>query len=171
MLFRSKKRTMDEPKVVRLTKECNALLLNKMPQKMDDPGSFCVPCMIGNKQFNALCDLGSSVSVIPLAVCQRVGLSEIKSTNMTLQLADRTYRKPTGILIDVPMMVDKFAYPVDFVVLEMEDSGEAIILGRPFLATAGALIDVKGANITLRFGDEEIIFDMNHPSGLPPCIE
>ena len=59
----------------------------------------------------------------------------------------------------------------DFVVLEMEDSGEAIILGRPFLATAGALIDVKGANITLRFGDEEIIFDMNHPSGLPPCIE
>jgi hypothetical protein len=68
---------------------------------------------------------------------------------MTLQLTDRTYRKHEGILVDVHVIVEKCAYPIDFVVLEMDYNAEAIILGRPFLATAGALIDVKGASLIL----------------------
>jgi hypothetical protein len=68
---------------------------------------------------------------------------------MTLQLADRTLRKPVGILEDVPIQVGNFAYPVDFVVLEMEDNAESMILGRPFLATAGAIIDVIGGTLKL----------------------
>ena len=90
-----------------------------------------------------MCDLGSSVSVLPLAVSQILQLGILKPTSMTLQLADRTLRKPAGILEDVPVQVGNFAYPFDFVVLEMEDNSESMILGRPFLATAGAIIDVK----------------------------
>jgi hypothetical protein len=88
---------------------------------------------------------------------------------MTLQLADRTFRKPAGVLIDVPIVVEKFAYPVDFVVLEMEDSSEAVILGRPFLAIAGAIINVKQDTISLSCGDDEIIFNMKDPTHLPHC--
>ena len=86
---------------------------------------------------------------------------------MTLQLADRTFREPKGILPDVPVTVDKFSYPVDFVVLEMEDNSESIILGCPFLAITGALIDVQGANLTLRLGSEQVTFNMSNALGLP----
>jgi hypothetical protein len=94
-------------------------------------------------------------------------LGDLQETNMTLQLADRTYRKPEGILVDVLVIVGKFTYPIDFVVLEMEDNAEAIILGRPFLATIGALIDVKGASLTLRFGEEKVVFDIRHTTHIP----
>lgn len=165
----SKKRSLDEPDVVVLTKECSAIILNKMPPKLEDPGSFCVPCQVGSQTFRALCDLGSSVSVLPLSVCKEMDLGELRTTKMTLQLADRTYRKPAGVLFDVPVIVGKFAYPADFVVLEMDDNSKSVILGRPFLATAGAIIDVKGASLKLRFGEEEITFDMKNPTHLPIC--
>ena len=76
-------------------------------------------------------------------MCKTLSLGELQQTSMTLQLADRTLRKPAGILLDVPVLVEKFVYPVDFVVLEMEDNNEVVIVGRPFLATAGAGIDVE----------------------------
>ena len=156
----TKKRNLEEPEIVALTKDCSAIIQNKLPEKLGDPGSFCIPCLIGTKNFSALCDLGSSVSVLPLSIQSIMNLGEMRKTTMTLQLADRTLRKPAGILADVPVMVGKFAYPVDFVVLEMEDNSEAVILGRPFLATAGAMIDVKGAKLTLTFGNEQATFDM-----------
>jgi hypothetical protein len=163
----SKKRTIEEPELVTLTKSCSAVIQNKMPEKLGDPGSFCIPCTVGPKEFTALCDLGSSVSVLPMTVQSVLKLGELRPTNMTLQLADRTIKKPVGILPDIPVLVGKFAYPVDFVVLEMEDNSEAVILGRPFLATAGAMIDVKGAKLTLQFGNEEAEFDMKHATHLP----
>jgi len=129
----SKKRGIEYAEVVTLTKECSAVIQNNLPIKLDDPGSFSVPCTIGKKTFSALCDLGSSVSVIPHVVYKNMGLTNMSRTSMTLQLADRTFRKPEGILLDLPFRVDKFAYPVDFVVLEMEDSSEAIILAGHFL--------------------------------------
>lgn len=82
------------------------------------------------------------MSVLPLSVCQNMKLGKLESTSLTLQLADRTLKKPAGILLDIPITVNQFAYPVDFVVLGMEHKTKAVILGRPFLATAGALIDV-----------------------------
>lgn len=165
----TKKRNINEPEVVTLTKECSAVIQNERPPKLDDPGSFCIPCLIGSKSFRALCDLGSSVSVIPLSVCEALPLGDVRPTTMTLQLADRTYRHQAGILVDVPVIVGNFAFPVDFVVLEMEDKSEPIILGRPFLATAGAVIDVKDAKLTLQFGEEKVSFDMRHPTHLPHC--
>ena len=145
----TKKRSLEDPEIVALTEECSAVIQNNMPKKLGDPGSFSIPCVVGKRTFTALCDLGSSVSVIPQASNQRLQLGVLKSTSMTLQLADRTLRKPAGILEDVPVQVGNFAYPVDFVVLEMEDNLDSMILGRPFLATAGALINVKGGKLKL----------------------
>jgi alanine-alpha-ketoisovalerate/valine-pyruvate aminotransferase len=153
--------------VVALTEDCSAVILNHMPKKLGDPGSFSIPYVVEKKTFTALCDLGSSVSVLPSAVSQILQLGTLKSTPMTLQLADRTLRKPVGILEDVPVQVGNFAYPVDFVILEMEDNAESMILGRPFLATAGAIIDVKGGTLKLQFGSEHAEFSMKHASHVP----
>jgi hypothetical protein len=150
----TKKRSLEDPEVVALTEDCSAVILKNMLKKLGDPGSFSIPCVVGKKTFITLCDLGSSVSVFPSAVSQILQLGTLKPTPMKLQLADRTLRKPVGILEDVPVQVGNFAYPVDFVVLEMEDNAESMILGRPFLATAGAIIDVKGGTLKLQFGTE-----------------
>ena len=163
----TKKRNMEEPEVITLSKECSAIIQNSLPTKLDDPGSFCVPCRMGENSFSALCDLGSSVSVLQVSVSKIMQLGELKPTAITLQLADRSLRRQVGILEDVPVTVGKISYPVDFIVLDMSDKSEAIILGRPFLATAGALIDVKGAKLTMRFGEEEVMFDMKHPTHIP----
>jgi hypothetical protein len=129
----TKKRSLDDPEVVALTENCSAVILNNMPKKLGDPRSFSIPYIVGKKSFTTLYDLGSSVSVLPSAVSQILQLGNLKPTPMTLQLADRTLRKPVRILEDEPVQVGNFAYPVDFVVLEMEDNGESMILGRPFL--------------------------------------
>jgi hypothetical protein len=150
----TKKRSLEDPEVVALTEDCSVIILNNMPKKLGDPGSFSIPGVVGKKTFIALCDHGSSVSVLPSAISQILQLGTQKPTPMTLQLADRTLRKPVGILEDVPVQVGNFAYPVDFVVLEIEDNAESMILGRPFLATAGAIIDVKGGTLKLQFGSE-----------------
>jgi hypothetical protein len=167
----TRKRSLDNPELVALTEDCSAVILNNMPKKLQDPGSFSIPCVVGRKTFTALCDLGSSVSVLPSAASQILQLGTLKPTPMTLQLADRTLRKPVGILEDVPVQVGNFAYPVDFVVLEMEDNAESMILGRPFLATAGAIIDVKGGTLKLQFGSEQAEFSMKHATHLPNVSE
>lgn len=126
-----------------------------------------MPCMIGNKTYSALCDLGSSVSVPRHSVSKRLFLGKLNPMAITLQLADITYRRLVGILEDVPIEVGKFAYPVEFVVLDMEHKSEAVILRIPFLATTSALIDVQGAKLTLRFGEEEVMFNMKHVTHVP----
>ena len=80
-----------------------------MPKKLEDPGSFSIPCVVVKRTVTALCDLGSSVSVLPHAVSQILQLETLKPTSMTLQLADRTLRKPSGLLEDVPVQVGNFA--------------------------------------------------------------
>jgi hypothetical protein len=140
-----------------------------MLDKLEDPGSFYLPCDIGGKKSTALCDLGSSVSVFPLSVCQTLTLGELKPTSITMNLADGTLRKPARTIEDLLVIVGKFAYPVDFVILEMQEKCDALILGRPFLATAGDIIDVQGGKLKLRFGQEELEFNMQHASKLPKC--
>ncbi|XP_021726672.1 uncharacterized protein LOC110693827 [Chenopodium quinoa] len=148
----SGKRTCDMAKTVTLTENCSAILMNKMSPKFKDPGNFSVPCTIKKMQFdNALCDLGASVSLMPYSVYERLDLGELLPSKITLQVADTSIKIPKGKVEDVPLMVGKFVIPVDFVVLDMdEDSTIPIILGRPFLATSGAMIDVKSAKITLK---------------------
>ncbi|XP_058003777.1 uncharacterized protein LOC131180166 [Hevea brasiliensis] len=112
---------------------------------LKDPESFSIPCHIGDTSIDkALCDLGASVSLMPLSICEKLKVGDLKPTTISLQLADKSIKYPIGILENVPLKVGKFFIPVDFMVLEMEEDNHIpIILRRPFLATAGAIIDVK----------------------------
>ncbi|KAL5787572.1 hypothetical protein ACOSP7_004521 [Xanthoceras sorbifolium] len=158
----SNKHRLEDFETVTLTEECSAIILNKLPPKLKDPGSFTIPCIIGNTKFGkALCDLGASINFMPFSVFKKLGLGEVKLTNVTLQLADQSVKYPHGIVEDVLVKVDKVYFPVDFVVLEMEEDVEIpLILGRPFLATSRALIDVHEGKLTLRVGGEEAIFNV-----------
>ncbi|XP_071902644.1 uncharacterized protein [Coffea arabica] len=116
----------------------------------------------------ALCDLGASVSLIPLTVARQLGLKELKRTNISLQLADRSIRHPMGILENVLIKVQKFIIPVDFVVLDMEENVNVpIILGRLFLTTAGPKIDVKRGKFKFQIGEEKVEFDLNKVEKYP----
>jgi len=158
----SKKRRLDENETVMLTEECSAIIQNKMPQKLKDPGSFTIPCIIGNCEFNKpLCDLGASINLMPYSLFKKLGLGEIKHTSVSLQLAYKSTKHPIGIIEDVLVKVDKFIFLVDFIVLEMEEDREIpLILGRPFLATGRALIDLEQGKLTLRIGSEEVNFNV-----------
>ena len=140
----SKKRRLEEFEIVKLSKECSAILQKKLAQKLKDPGSFTLPCTIGDSFFDKdLCDLGASINLMPLSVYRKLGLGEMKQTTISLQLADRSIKYPHGIIEDILVKVDKFIFPADFVVLDMEEDQEVpLILGRPFLAMGRALIDV-----------------------------
>ncbi|XP_075504480.1 uncharacterized protein LOC142541916 [Primulina tabacum] len=107
---------------------------NKLPPKLKDPGSFSIPCTIGNSNFNkALCDLGASINLMPYSCFEKLGIGEVKPTTISLQLADRSIKYPRGVIGDVLVKVDKFIFSVDFVVLDMEEDREIpLILGRPF---------------------------------------
>ncbi|GKD54730.1 hypothetical protein Tco_1288117 [Tanacetum coccineum] len=139
---------------------------NAIPRKEKDPGSFTLPCFINNTCFdNALVDLGASVSVMPLSTYLNLGLGELAHTRLTVELADRTVKYPKGIAKNVLVEIGKFTFPVDFIILDMpEDIKVPLILGRPFLSTARAKIDVYKRKITLRVGEENIIFKSVKPA-------
>ena len=160
------KRKLDEASHVELSIVCSAILQNKLPNKLKDPGSFTIPCLIGSLDVhNALADLGASINVMPYKMFKQLGLGKPKQTRMSIQLADKTIRFPRGIIEDVLVKIDKFIYPVDFVVLDMEeDSNAPLILGRPFLATARTIIDVGTGELTLRVGDETITLQARNSS-------
>ncbi|XP_021767720.1 uncharacterized protein LOC110732110 [Chenopodium quinoa] len=158
----SGKRMCNEGDSVEVGSCCSAFIHNELPKKMEDPGNFSIPCEIKGKMFdNAFCDLGASVSVMPYSIFKILKLGELLPSNITLQLADRTIMIPKGRVEDVPLKIGGFTIPVDFIDLEIaEDDHIPIILGRPFLATSGAIIDVKGGRITLRVGKKEEIFEL-----------
>ena len=140
----SQNRRLADFERVNLTVECSAILKRKLPQKLKDPGSFTIPCTIGNSIFErALCYLGATINLMPLSIFKRLGLGEANPTTVTLQLADRSLKHSRGVIEDVLVKVDKFIFPTDFIFLDMEEDKEIpIILGRPFLATGRAMIDV-----------------------------
>ncbi|GJY59397.1 reverse transcriptase domain-containing protein, partial [Tanacetum coccineum] len=116
----------------------------------------------GMVECSALADLGTSINLMPLSVWKKISLSELTSTRMTLELVDRSITRPKGVAEDVFVKVGKFNYPADFVVIDYDaDPRVLLILGRPFLRTARALIDVYGEKITLRFNDEAITFEVD----------
>ena len=134
-----------------------------MPLKMQDPGSFTIPCTIGNYEFGrALYDSGVSINLMPLSIMKRLCLGELNSIAMTLQMADKIMAHPEGILEDVLIKVGKLIFPVDFVMIDIEEDKQVILLvGKPFLETGEALTDVKKGELTLRVGDEEVHFNLN----------
>ncbi|GJR10026.1 hypothetical protein Tco_0792678 [Tanacetum coccineum] len=137
-----------------------------IPQKEKDPGSFTLPCYINNVCFgNALVDLGASVSVMPLLTYLNLGLGELAHTKLTVELADRTVKYPKGISENILVRFGKFTFLVDFIILDMpEDIKVPLILEKPFLSTARAKIDVYKRKITLRVGEEMIVFTSVKPA-------
>ncbi|PIN27063.1 hypothetical protein CDL12_00161 [Handroanthus impetiginosus] len=172
----SKKRRLGNYETVALTEECSAIIQNKLPPKLKDPGSFTIPCTIGTHFSGmALCDLGASINLMSYSIYHTLGLGEAKSTSITLQLADRSLTYPKGVIEDILVKVDKFIFLADFVVLDMEaDSEIPIILGRPFLATGRTLIDVQKDELTTRVQDQQITFNvfkaMKFPNESDECF-
>ena len=109
----------------------------------------------------ALCDLGSSINLMPLSFYRKLDVDSIRPTSITLQMADRSTTTPMRIVEDVLVRVGEFIFLADFVVLDMqEDKKVPLILGRPFLATEGAMIDVQKGELTLKLHDESITFNI-----------
>ncbi|GJT94004.1 reverse transcriptase domain-containing protein, partial [Tanacetum coccineum] len=158
-----KKLLNNKDKLVELTKtplnaNCSAVILKKLPEKLGDPGRFLIPCDFGEFDNHlALADLGASINLMPLSIWKKLGLPDLTSTRMVLELADRTISKPLGIAENVFVKVGKFYFPADFVILDfVADPRVPLILGRPFLSTAHALIDVYEGEIILRHDDQSL---------------
>ncbi|GJR80574.1 reverse transcriptase domain-containing protein [Tanacetum coccineum] len=158
-----KKMLNNKDKLIELTKtplneNCSAVVLKKLLEKLGDPGRFLIPCDFS--EFDnclALADLGASINLMPLSIWKKLGLPGLNDTKMVLELADRTISKPTGVAENVFVKVGKFYFPADFVVLDfIADPRVPLILGRPFLRTAHALIDVYEGEITLRNDDQSL---------------
>ena len=151
-----------------LTEQVSAIIQSKNPVKYKDPGSPNISVNIGGTCIDkSLLDLGASVNLLPYSVYKQLGLGELKPTNITLSLADRSVKIPKGIVEDVLVKVDKFYYPVDFVVLDTESIENGpnhvpIILGRPFLATANAIINCRNGVMQLTFGNMTLELNIFH---------
>ncbi|XP_023757003.1 uncharacterized protein LOC111905549 [Lactuca sativa] len=140
--------------------EVAKLVLDELPEKKGDLGSISTPCQFGNiLATQALTDSGASINIIPFSFFKKLNLPEPKPINMKIHLADKIIIRPRGVCEDLLIKVDKFVFPVDFIVLDMEEDPKIpIILGRSFLNTACALIDVCESTLTLRVGDESTVF-------------
>ncbi|GJV32081.1 retrovirus-related pol polyprotein from transposon TNT 1-94 [Tanacetum coccineum] len=138
-----------------------------LPQKEKDPESFTLPYFIHNAYFDkALVDLGASVSVMPFSTYTNLGLGDLAHTRLTVELFDRTIKHPRGIAENVLVRIGKFIFPIDFIILDIpEDDDFPLILGRPFLSTTHAKIDVFKREITLRVGEEKIVFKREAVNG------
>ena len=131
-----------------------------LPEKLCDPGRFAITIGLGHHKFLALIDLGASASLMPLSIWKQMQLGDLRPVNMKLYMADGSCTYSTGIVDDVPVQVGKFFVPNDFVVMDMpEDESVPIILGRPFLATAGAVIDMRQFLMTLDICGEQVVYD------------
>ncbi|GKF19066.1 reverse transcriptase domain-containing protein, partial [Tanacetum coccineum] len=146
-----------------LNENCSAVILKKLHEKLGDPGKFLIPCGFRELMCKALANLGASINLMLLSVWKKLGLPELISTRMTLELANLAICTPAGIARDVFVPVRKFTFPADFVIIDYEsDPRVPLILGRPFLRTARALIDVHGEEMILRDGDERLTLNMRH---------
>ncbi|XP_050875013.1 uncharacterized protein LOC127078615 [Lathyrus oleraceus] len=150
------KRGLDDPKPL----ECNSIAENKLAKKEKDPGSFSIPCILGNNVIEkAFLDLEASISLMLLAVCKRINLGELQPTKMYLQLADRSVKYSVGILEDIPVRIKQLYVRTDFMVMEIKEDDEVpILIGRPFLSSVGSIIDVKRGKLTFKMSDEKIEF-------------
>nr|GFA09101.1 reverse transcriptase domain-containing protein [Tanacetum cinerariifolium] len=148
---------------VSLNENYSAMLLKKLPEKLGDPGKFLILCDFpGMEVCHALADLGASINLMPLSIWKKLSLLELTPTQMTFELEDRSITRLKGVAGDLFFKVGKFHFLTDFVVVDFEaDPRVPIILGRSFLRTGRALIDVYGEEITLRVNDESITFNLN----------
>ncbi|CAN6725324.1 unnamed protein product [Malus baccata var. baccata] len=182
------RKRISNKEVVKVSENVSAVLQRKLPPKCKDPGSFTIPCVIGNTRFEqCMLDLGASINVMPYSVYASMNLGELKQDGVIIQLADRSNAYPKGVLEDVNHLI----FPADFYVLEMEDSSHApslpILLGRPFMKTARTKINVHldrmnddaleialvhGIGARNKCGGIHATYSMDfNPIVVPPCGE
>ncbi|GJY08054.1 reverse transcriptase domain-containing protein [Tanacetum coccineum] len=155
----------NKDKILDLTKtpvneNCSAVILKKFPENLGDPGRFLIPCDFPEMDVClALANLGASINLMPFSIWKNLSLPDLTKTRMILELVDRSISNPTGIAEDVFVKVGTFFFPADFMVVDyVVDPRIPLILGRPFLRTARDLIDVHGAQMTLRHDDQSVTF-------------
>ncbi len=125
----SKKKKLSDIETITLIEGYSALLTNKLPQKIKDPWSFTIPCSIGNHYLGkALCDLGARINLMPLCTFKKLGIGHMKSTAVTLQLADRSLAQPQGKVKNVLVHVDKLVFLANFIILDCEADKEVPII-------------------------------------------
>nr|GEZ24234.1 reverse transcriptase domain-containing protein [Tanacetum cinerariifolium] len=158
-----KKLLNNKDKLIELTKmplneNCSAVVLKKLPEKLGDPGRFLIPCdFLEFDNCLALADLGASINLMSLSIWKKLKLPTLNDTKMVLELADRTISKPTGVAENIFVKVGKFYFPTDFVVLDfVTDPRVPLILGRPFLSTAHAIINVYEREIIIRQNQQSL---------------
>nr|GEV10019.1 reverse transcriptase domain-containing protein [Tanacetum cinerariifolium] len=149
-----------------VNENCSAIILKKLPKQLGDPGKFLIPCDFPEfVECLALADLGASINLMPLFIWKKLSFPELTSTQMILELANRSTTRPAGIAEDVFVKVGKFHFPTAFVFVDyVVDPRVPLILGRSFLRTGRALIDVYGEELTLHVDDEEITFKVGQTS-------
>ncbi|GJV00985.1 hypothetical protein Tco_1330255 [Tanacetum coccineum] len=143
--------------LVHKTMESLKRIKNQLPPKEQDLGSFILPYSIGKLTFNTLANLGASISIMPLLMFKRLGIEELKPKNMVIEMADRTKITPKGIVENLLIKIDKFIFPIDFMILDMVEYLKIpIILERPLLVTDHAEVDVLRKSISIEVWDQKI---------------
>ncbi|CAN6697871.1 unnamed protein product [Malus baccata var. baccata] len=173
------RKRMSSKKVVKVGENVSGILQRKLPPKCKDPGSFTIPCVIGNTRFeSAMLDLGASINVMPYSIYASMNLGVLKNDGVIIQLADRSNAYPKGVLEDVLVQVNHLIFPADFYVLEMDESDHTpslpILLGRPFMKTGRTKIDVFNGTLSMEFDGEVINFNLSdsikYPSEDHSCL-
>ncbi|GKB66306.1 reverse transcriptase domain-containing protein, partial [Tanacetum coccineum] len=161
-LLRNKEK-LKEIAITTVNAECSAIIMNKVPEKLEDPGKFLIPCALQElNRTSALANSGASINLLSHSIYKKLRLEALTPTRMTLELANHSITHPMGIAEDVVVRVDGFTFLADFVVVNFKpDLRVPIILGRPFLRTAKALIDLYKETLTLRVGKEELVYYIN----------
>nr|GEX09774.1 reverse transcriptase domain-containing protein [Tanacetum cinerariifolium] len=149
-----------------LNEHCSAGFLKKLPEKLGDPDKFLIPCDFSRiEECLALADLSASINLMPLSVWNQLSLPELSPTCMTLELTDRSISRPVGVAEDVSVKVGKLHFLADFVIVDFDaDPRIPLILGRSFLKTGRALIDVYEGELTLRVGNKAVTFNLDQTS-------
>ncbi|XP_057734312.1 uncharacterized protein LOC130949674 [Arachis stenosperma] len=162
----AKKISLKGGQTIKMNRKCSALIQTEPPTEKKDPGSFHIPYAIGETMIDkGLYDLGANINLMPLPFMKKLQINELTPTDVIIKLANKTQKKAIGVVENVLVKVGNYFLPTDFVILEMEENHiHPIILGRPFLATARALIDVERGELILRIHDEHLTFNVFKPS-------
>ncbi|CAN6455352.1 unnamed protein product [Victoria cruziana] len=166
-LCTKKRKSRRVPECVILSEATSCLLQRRLPPKLEDPGTPIIPCMLGDICIErALLDLGANVNVLPRFFSDAFRLQGLRPISMTIQMADRSVKRPRGVLEDVLIKIKDLIFPVEFVVLDMggmdAEHQMPIILGRPFLATANACINCRTGVLEIFFTDKHLRLNIFH---------
>jgi len=141
---------------------CSVVIQRILPPKHKDPGSVTIPCFVVEVSVGkALIDLGANINLMSLSMCWRLGELEIMPTRMTLELADRSVTRPYGVIKDVLVQVKHLIFPVDFIVMDIEEDVDIpVILGRSFMSIASCVVDIGKKKLEMSLENQQITFDL-----------